>query len=362
MNASLETKAVRVITTLMSVCLVTMMNLHSQQPAEVVALSQVLMDRLVTVDDAFISEHVGGEKGSWELIDHDRLGELVDLVPGSARMTPGGSGVNMLKGMARLGWRCRLIGNVGEDGIGKRCVSDLKGHDIDCVLAKEPLPTGQVLCMVTPDHDRTMRTFIGAAGVTDNISVERKHFEGVHLMHIDGYLYCDHDLVEKAARHARDAGCLVAIGLGSFEMVRAHHDFLNEFIPQYVDIVIANAAEATELTGLPPAEAAIALSRQVRVVVVTTGAEGCLVAAGGQSVLCPCVSATPVDTTGAGDLFASGFLHGYLRGESLQQCGLYGNTVAARCIEQLGASLTDRSWQRVKQGMEEVHVAVQSSP
>ncbi|SCA64010.1 Uncharacterized sugar kinase slr0537 [Chlamydiales bacterium SCGC AG-110-P3] len=324
------------------------MRLNGEESAQVVALGSVLMDHLVAVEDQFLSEHVGGEKGGRELVEAVRLKNLLDQVPGNAQMAPGGSAVNQLKGLARLGWRCKLIGNIGNDRIGNRCIDELDIHNIDSVLAKEPLPTGQVLCLVTPDHNRTMRTYIGAAGVTDNITIDAAELEGASILHIEGYQYANHRLVEMAADAAHQVGCLVSLDLASFEMVKEHKGFLEQFIPSHVDVLFSNADEASQLTGLGPEQAAAVLGRKVRVAVVTTGCEGCFVAADGRTVSCPSVPAIPVDTTGAGDLFSSGFLHGYLHGESLYQCGMYGNTIAARCIEQLGAYLSDASWEQVK--------------
>ncbi len=323
---------------------------HEGNHYEVLSLSAAIIDHLIFVSDAELQE-IADEKGSWKPIDYPTLCRYLETFKGERRMSPGGSGINVLKGLAQLGHGCAVVGKVGNDRMGEYFVEELKRKGIASFFEKEPLPTGQAICFITPDGQRTFRSYLGASHSLANLKLDTSLFENVKLFHIEGYQLVDPELVKKALMLAKERSIKTSIDLANTEIVRRHKTFILEMINEYVDIVLCNQDEAMELTGLPAKEASQKIAGMCSISVVTMSEKGCWTTSGQHSFFTPAFAVEPIDTTGAGDYFASGFLHGILTGAPLQTCALQGCLVASHVVTEIGTELSQASWDCIHQNM-----------
>lgn len=316
-------------------------------PPTILGIGAAFVDTILFVDDSFLSRH-GMEKGSVVAIDNDHLHKLVKEADGNVRHFPGGSCANVIRALAKLGFSCSLTGKIGNDEASAFLLDNLLEYQISGHYIPSQLPTGRVLCFVTPDAERTMRDMLGASAAMRGSDLDPQLFCGRQLVHIEGYTLFNGDLAEEAMRLGAAAGAMISFDLANFKVVQQHRNTLRRLIDNYVDIAFANAQEAEELTGLAPEEACRWLSQYCAYAVVTMGAKGCWAAQGGEMVHIP---ATPppriVDTTGAGDLFSAGFLYGIMTNRPLEESAKLGRLLATRVIEIEGACLPDSVWNNI---------------
>ena len=204
------------------------------------------------------------------------------------------------------------------------------------------------MALVTPDSERTFGTFLGAAIElsTDDVNIEL--FRGHDIAYIEGYLVQNHDLVRKAAEMARKAGLTIAIDLASYNVVEENIDFLNEIISEYVDIIFANEEEAKAFTGQEPEEAVLKLADLCDIAVVKVGKEGSLIKSGDELIKVGIIEANCIDTTGAGDLYAAGFLFGLANRFDLKKCGEIASITSGNVISVYGARMDTATWENIK--------------
>jgi sugar/nucleoside kinase (ribokinase family) len=208
-------------------------------------------------------------------------------------------------------------------------------------------PTGCAVALVSPDSERTFATFLGAA-----IELSAEHllsniFSKYDFLHIEGYLVQNHALIETAVKLAKEAGLMVSIDLASYNVVEANKEFLHDIIEKYVDIVFANEEEAKAFTGKDPDEALHEIGGKCKIAVVKTGREGSMVKRGEDLHKIGIIAVTPIDTTGAGDLYAAGFLYGLANDKPLQECGRIGALLAGNVIEFMGSKMPEERWLRI---------------
>jgi sugar/nucleoside kinase (ribokinase family) len=316
----------------------------------VVGLGSVLVDHMLEVDEGFV-EQIDGEKGGCIPLSCCAFNQLLNAYHGESRMTLGGTVINSMKGLSALGCECHLLSQVGPDDKAPFVLSEMHSVGISPHLQTGALPTGQIICMVTPDGARTMRSLLGAAGIEMNeMPLSSKDFEGASLVLLDGFLFHCHRLQIEGAHLAKKAGAKVACVLGSFELVESNLPFLRQFLSEYVDVVFANEDEARVLTGhSDPTLAVEDMAQLCPVAIVTLAEKGCVVQSGTLRISKPGHQVNVVDTTGAGDLFASGFLHGYLDGNSLDECARKGNLVASQSVQYWGASIPQERWNQLQE-------------
>jgi sugar/nucleoside kinase (ribokinase family) len=208
-------------------------------------------------------------------------------------------------------------------------------------------PTGCAVALVSPDSERTFATFLGAA-----IELSAEHllsniFSKYDFLHIEGYLVQNHALIETAVKLAKEAGLMVSIDLASYNVVEANKEFLHDIIEKYVDIVFANEEEAKAFTGKDPDEALHEIGGKCKIAIVKTGREGSMVKRGEDLHKIGIIAVTPIDTTGAGDLYAAGFLYGLANDKPLQECGRIGALLAGNVIEFMGSKMPEERWLRI---------------
>jgi sugar/nucleoside kinase (ribokinase family) len=242
------------------------------------------------------------------------------------------------------------VGKCGQGKMGRFFKSSLKRHNVEPVLFTSTSPTGRVLSIITPDAQRSMFTYLGASSETHPAELSGGCFNNAAIVHVEGYLLFNTDLILAALEKAREAGALVSLDLASFTVVRESKKLLERIINDYVDILIANEDEALALTGQKEEVKAIqALSAKAEISVLKMGARGSIIAHKGNIIKIKAIGdGKAIDTTGAGDLWASGFLFGLINGYTLEKCGQLGSACGYEVCQVVGATIPDKGWQRIK--------------
>ncbi|HET9769613.1 MAG TPA: adenosine kinase [Acidimicrobiia bacterium] len=308
---------------------------------DVVAVGSAIVDVLAHVDDDLITS-LGLEKGMMALVDHDRSAAIYDAMPPGIEVS-GGSAANTAAGIASLGGAAAFVDKVRDDALGEIFVHDLRSTGVvySTPAAASGPPTARSLILVTPDAERTMNTYLGVASEMGADDVDPDLVASAKVVYLEGYLVglpSAEQALTAAIRAADAAGRRIALTLSDPSWVAFQRDAFQELLP-YVDFLIGNEAEALVLTGEDSVPAALqALTKTCPVVAVTQGAGGAIASDGRGSVS---VRAEPVekveDTTGAGDLFAAGFLLGLARQRALMDCLRLGTLAAAEVISHMGA-------------------------
>lgn len=320
---------------------------ENDQNYNILGLGSAFIDYILKVNDEELEE-MKYDKGTWGPIEYSCLKSILkDKDQHLIQKSGGGSSANVIKGLAKLGQRCAVLGKIGSDDQGAFYLKSLVNIDITPFLHRGALPTGQALCFVTPDGQRTMRTYLGASHSEDEIEIDSKIFENIKLFHLEGYQLQNPKLFKEAIELAKKQGAKISLDLSSIAIVKKYKDDLLNILPKYVDIIFANETEAFELTHLYPQEACDFLATFCDTAVVTMGDKGSWTKSGNIKFYTPAIDVKTVDTTGAGDLFAAGFLHGYLSNEDLQRCAWIGSFVASKVVQQYGSEISEDSWREI---------------
>ncbi len=317
---------------------------------DIAAIGNAIVDVIAPADEAFLAAE-GLVKGSMALIDETRAHELYGrMAPGME--TSGGSGANTVAGVASLGARAAFIGKVADDQLGEVFAHDMRavGAHFDTAPLVGGAATARCLINVTVDGERTMCTYLGACAELTAADVSADLVEGARILYLEGYLFDPPEArraFAKAAGLARAAGRSIALTLSDAFVVERHRAPLLGFIESQVDILFANEAEILGLTETTDFEAAAAaIAGRVQIAAITRSSMGSIVLANGKRHLVPAFPVERVvDTTGAGDQYAAGFLVGVAAGGPLEACGRLGSLAAAEVISHYGprpqASLRD---------------------
>jgi sugar/nucleoside kinase (ribokinase family) len=241
-----------------------------------------------------------------------------------------------------------MTGKIGKDDAGLFFLQSLEEIGIQAHFVQSDTPTAQVACLVTEDGERTMRTFLGAACEMREGDLDEALFEGPELVHIEGYSLHNGQVTQRALDFAKRHGAKTSFSLASFEIVEHFREILPSLLDMHVDIVFANEAEGHALHGLSPRYCCHELNKLCEIAVVSVGDEGCYVAHNGHVVHCPAERVKVSDTIGAGDLFASGFLHGYLEGLDPELCGKLGCHSGSTIVQIAGARIPEALWPELR--------------
>lgn len=308
---------------------------------DVVGVGNALVDVIAHADDAFIDHH-DLVKGSMTLVDTDRALHLYRAL-GTAVQMSGGSAANTLTGVASFGGRAAYIGKVGDDDLGQ-----VFGHDMRAVgvhfragQSEGGIPTGRCIIVVTPDAQRTMNTYLGVSSLLHAGDIDERTVAAGALLYMEGYLYDRPEAKEAfrlAASVAHAHGRRVSLTLSDSFCVDRHRADFRALVADEVDLLFGNEGELTSLYEVETLEQAVSCVRDdCALTVITVGAQGSLVVTADELIA---VAAQPVervlDTTGAGDLFAAGFLYGYTQGDDLHRCATLGGMAAAEVISHVG--------------------------
>lgn len=322
-----------------------------ENPAKtkIIGIGSALVDLLINENDVFLKS-VGKEKGGMTLLeDGAEIERILGQSGKKAEIVPGGAACNTIVGVGMLGGEAGFIGMRGEDGYGHSYEEKLKQCNVSCRFFLSKDPTGKVLSVITPDAQRSMFTFLGASTGLAPESITPEMFEDTAIAVVEGYLLFNRDLMKVVLRAAKEAGARIALDLASFEVVEASRDILDDMIKEYVDILIANEDEAEAYTGLKDEEAALEkMAENVEYAVLKVGKRGSMISHKGTVTrVDPDIAEDAVDTTGAGDLWAAGFLYGLANGFSIEKCGRIGSACGAEVVRVIGAQIPDEGWTRI---------------
>ncbi len=323
----------------------------------IIGIGNALVDVMTRIDDDGLLGDLGLPKASMRLVDAG----MSDSIKERTRcfyptLSAGGSGANTIHGLGMLGGKPGFIGKVGKDEAGDYFDADMKRTGAVNFLYRSDTPTGTSTVLVSPDAERTMATHLGAAVEISADDIHDNLFDGFDILYIEGYLVPDHGLIKRLCGLAKEKGMEIAIDMASYNIVEENIDFFREITERYVDILFANEEEAKVFTGLDADRAVDAISAVCSVAVVKTGRRGSLIRHDGELFRIGALANDCIDTTGAGDLYAAGFLYGYANDMDMEKCGLIGTLLAGNVICVTGAKMDEERWNIIRGNVREIAV------
>ncbi|WP_460275587.1 adenosine kinase [Celeribacter sp. ULVN23_4] len=306
---------------------------------QVVGIGNAIVDVITQADDNFL-ELMGIEKGIMQLVERNR-GELLYGSMTNRVQAPGGSVANTLAGLGGLGLKTGFIGRVHDDALGRFYAAEMEADGTAFVNAPVPggeLPTSRSMIFVSPDGERSMNTYLGISSEISSLDVSPDVAADTEIMFLEGYLYDKPkgmEAFDRAAQLTHDAGGKVGISLSDPFCVDRHRDHFRKFVKE-MDFVIGNEHEWESLYQTDLSTALETAASESGLVVCTRSGSDVVLVRGDEEAVVPVHRVSPVDSTGAGDQFAAGFLYGYATGQSLETCGRMGITAAAEVISHIG--------------------------
>ena len=323
--------------------------------AKIFGIGNALVDIMTRVNNDHILTTLNLPKGSMQLVDSEMMANALEQTKRYEQvLASGGSAANTINGLANLGIETAFIGKVGNDELGDFFYNDLKKASISPSLLRGSSPTGTALAIVTPDSERTFATSLGAAIELTDHDLAKNLFDGYDMLHIEGYLVQNHSLIERALKLAKASGLKVSLDLASYNVVESNLDFLTRIVENYVDIIFANEDEAKAFTKKSPRESLDILAKITEIAIVKLGSNGSLIKSGDLAYEVGVIDAKPIDTTGAGDLYAAGFLYGLSKGLSLDKCGKIGSVLSGKVIEVIGPKMDNKTWDTIRKLVREI--------
>lgn len=308
---------------------------------DVVGIGNALVDVIAHAGDDFLATHELA-KGAMTLIETERAVELYGALSGAVEMS-GGSAANTVVGVASFGGSAAYLGKVDDDDLGQVFGHDMRAVGVGFIGGgnAQEIPTGRCIIVVTPDAERTMNTYLGVSSTLSTADLDESVIADGQVLYMEGYLF-DRDDAKAAFRRAADVahqhGRTVALTLSDSFCVDRHRDDFRALVENSVDLLFGNEDELLSLYELESFDDAIAALRaDCSIAAVTRGAEGCVIVTSEELITVPAVPVTKVvDTTGAGDLFAAGFMFGFTNDADLAECGRLGSVAAAEVISHVG--------------------------
>jgi sugar/nucleoside kinase (ribokinase family) len=314
----------------------------------ILGIGNALVDVMTLIDNDNILEKFSLPKGSMQLVDREKSTLIKSgTLDYKRNLVSGGSAANTIHGLAMLGVKTGFIGSVGNDETGDFFESDMKSAGVETYLSRRNSATGTAIALISPGSERTFATHLGAAVELEAIDLNPENFKGYDILYLEGYLIINKALVERTCVIAKKNDMKIALDLSSYNVVDAKLQDFKEIIEKYVNIVFANEDEAKSFTGSAPQEALEKLSELCEIAVIKVGKDGSLIKRGHEVIKIGTIPVQCIDTTGAGDLYASGFLYGYAEGLPLEKCGIFGSVLAGHVIEIVGARMDEVRWKKI---------------
>lgn len=329
----------------------------------VLGIGNALTDILAVLpDDSFLKKyHL--PKGSMQHVDMqtgDKIwGTLKEI---GVKYVAGGSAANTITCTSIFGMPSGFIGKIGDDDLGHLFKSDQEQYGIKSLLMRGQNSSGRSMVFITgANAERTFAVYLGAALELVPEDLKPEHFEGYDYFHIEGYLVQNQDLIRKAVRLAKEAGCIISLDMASYNVVESNDAFLHNIVEEYVDIVFANETEATAFTKLEPRQALDAIAEQCDIAVVKVGKHGSMVKQGDEYHYIEAWPANTIDATGAGDTYAAGFIYAHSLGLPIKECGEIGSIIAAKVVEVIGTKIDIPRWKVAKKEIKDLITKYQIS-
>ena len=313
---------------------------------KVLGMGAALVDVLANVSDEWIASQ-GVQKGGMNMVDWPQMEKFLGSLDKPIRV-PGGSTCNTMVGVAKLGGRAAFISKVSDDELGHLFQEHLKNSGVESKMGISDVATGCVFSAVTPDAQRSMWTFLGASDFLVSEDFVPALFDDVALLYAEGYRAFNADCFKKSFTLARSLGVETALDFSSFGVVEACRKTFDElFENKMIDIIIANEDEAFAYAGVKEEAALEVLAKKAKVAVVKIGKRGALISKDGVVTRVQAGPAKAIDTTGAGDLWASGFIYGYMNGWDMERAGNLGSVVSNEVVQVMGAQIPEEGWKRI---------------
>jgi len=307
---------------------------------KILGIGNAIVDVLCKVDDDFLVKN-SLTKSTMKLIDEDEFKTLLSLI-NIEETVSGGSVANSIVGLSQLGNDVGFIGKISEDNLGQKYEDGLKKEKVNYLYnkKKEPIPTGSCLILITPDSERTMCTYLGTAGKINDQDIDESIIKNSEITFLEGYLW-DEGEPKKAFDKAITYSNKVAMSLSDLFCVERHKEHFLELAKNKLDIIFANEQEITSLINANSFEEIVTFSKQIKKnVVITRGEKGALSILNNELVECEAQKNLNIkDLTGAGDLFAAGYLHGIINNLSIKECLVKGTELSSKIIQKIGARI-----------------------
>jgi len=320
--------------------------------AKVLGMGNALVDVLVRIPNDEILRQFGLPRGSMQLVDNARSAEIFEAIRNlNPQTVSGGSASNTISGLSNLGIATGIFGKIGRNELGQLYKSDMEKSGVETHLFSSDTLSGNCISLISPDSERTMATCLGAAIELTANDISDDLFYGFSHLYVEGFLVQNYDLIETAFRKAHQHGLTCCLDLASYNVAEENKEFLIQLIDKYVDVVFANEEEATAFTGKEDTEALNEIGELASTVVVKLGRRGSLIKMNDTITRVGIVSCIPIDTTGAGDLYAAGFLYGMINGLSPEKCGEAGAILAGNVIEVIGTKMDTQRWTNIRKAI-----------
>jgi sugar/nucleoside kinase (ribokinase family) len=321
----------------------------------VLGVGNALVDVISILNNDLILEKFGLPRGSMTLVDAELSKKIYDEVfSEKSELSTGGSVANTMRTLASLGGNGGYLGKIGKDELGVVFKEAFEQRGIKTHLFYSESETGRVMGLVSPDSERTMATYLGAAAELTPADFSHLIFKDYDYAYMEGYLVFNHALIKTGVEMAKAAGLKVAIDLASFNVVETNLEFLKDLIKRNVDIVFANEEEAKSFTGKDPMEALHEISEMCELAIVKVGKQGSYIKRGNEIVKVGTIKANAIDTTGAGDSYAAGFFYGLTNNYDLETCGKIAALVSGKVVEVMGANLPDHQWPEINEEIKKI--------
>jgi len=307
---------------------------------KILGIGNAIVDVLCKVDDDFLVKN-SLTKSTMKLIDKDEFKTLLSL-SNIEETVSGGSVANSIVGLSQLGNNVGFIGKVSDDNLGQKYEDGLKKEKVNYLYnkKKEPIPTGSCLILITPDSERTMCTYLGTAGKINDQDMDESIIKNSEITFLEGYLW-DEGEPKKAFDKAITYSNKVAMSLSDLFCVERHKEHFLELAKNKLDIIFANEQEITSLINANSFEEIVTFSKQIKKnVVITRGDKGAISILNNELIECEAQKNLNIkDLTGAGDLFAAGYLHGIINNLSIKECLIKGTELSSKIIQKIGARI-----------------------
>jgi sugar/nucleoside kinase (ribokinase family) len=322
---------------------------------KIIGIGNALTDIIVPIKDYEIIDSLNIPHGGMVMIDKNQFLEINKHIANiNKSMVAGGSAANTIYGLSKLGVETSFIGKVGMDTIGDNYEQDMLKAGIKPDLIRTDTPSGCAIVLITPDGERTFASYLGAAQELMPENISEENFMGHDILHIEGYLLFNYDIVLKAMQTAKNLGMKVSLDLAAHNFVEENRPIIKDLIKNYVDVCFANEEESKAVTGLQPREALDCISEDCDFTVVKLGSKGSLIKHNGTVYEVGTPHVECVDSTGAGDLYASGLLYGIAKGYNAETCGKIGAIIGSIVIQNYGARISDKNWETIRQKIDEL--------
>ncbi len=308
----------------------------------IIGIGNAITDILALLPEENFLKELKFPKGSMQLVSYETIQNIESKIKKHIHsIKSGGSVGNTMYAIASFQFPSAYIGKIGNDSIGNFYKTDLESQGVKCFFSESEQNSGLAIAMITPDSERTFATFLGAASELKPSDINESWLDNYQILHIEGYLVFNKELIIHIANLAKKKNLKISFDLASYNVVEEHLPFIKEFLLKYVDIVFANEEEAKAFCGKAPQDAILEFSKYCKIAVVKVGKNGSYIKDNDFLVHIPSFQSNVIDTTGAGDWYAAGFLYMYCNNFDIEKCGKTASYLAARVIEHIGAKIPE---------------------